>query len=86
MDTLSFTQQQLSITTDFLRDSGKEQSGLYRTLLAAQKLAAIPSMIIATEEAATKALTLGPIASVAVRVLVYTSVGIVAGQAHDGIN
>ncbi|KYN89489.1 hypothetical protein ATY35_11085 [Vibrio cidicii] len=95
MDTLSFTQQQLSITTDFLRDSGKEQSGLYRTLLAAQKLAAIPSMIIATEEAATKALTLGPIAgpiaSAAVRVLGYTSVGIVAGQAiagqaHDGIN
>ncbi|WP_447041052.1 tape measure protein [Vibrio parahaemolyticus] len=94
-DTLSFTQQQLSITTDFLRQSGQEQSAMYRTLLAVQKLAAIPSMIIATEEAATKALTLGPIAgpiaSAAVKTLGYASVGIVAGQAiagqaHDGIN
>lgn len=94
-DTLLFTQQQLSITTDFLRQSGQEQSAMYRTLLAVQKLAAIPSMIIATEEAATKALTLGPIAgpiaSAAVKTLGYASVGIVAGQAiagqaHDGIN
>lgn len=94
-DTLSFTQQQLSITTDFLRQSGQEQSAMYRTLLAVQKLAAIPSMIIATEEAATKALTLGPIAgpiaSAAVKTLGYASVGIVAGQAiagqaHDGID
>ncbi|MBO0216258.1 hypothetical protein J0676_22470, partial [Vibrio sp. Vb2880] len=44
-DTLSFTQQQLSITTDFLRQTGQEQSAMYRTLLAVQKLAAIPSMI-----------------------------------------
>lgn len=95
MSTLDFTQRQLSITTNFLRDSGEEQSALYRTLFAIQKLAAIPSMIIATEEAATKALTLGPvagpIASTAIRGLGYASVGIVAGtalagQAHDGIN
>lgn len=95
MSTLDFTQRQLSITTNFLRDSGEEQSALYRTLFAIQKLAAIPSMVIATEEAATKALTLGPIAgpiaSTAIRGLGYASVGIVAGtafagQAHDGIN
>ncbi len=95
MNTLNFTQQQLAITTDFLQNAGKEQTALYRTLFAVQKLAAIPSMIIATEEAAAKALTLGPIAgqiaSAAVRTLGYTSVGIVAGtafagQAHDGID
>ncbi len=95
MDTLSFTQQQLSITTDFLKNTGKEQSALYRTLFAIQKAAAIPSMIIATEEAADKALTLGPIAgpiaSAAIRTMGYTSIGIVAGtafsgQAHDGID
>ncbi|BDR12934.1 tape measure protein [Vibrio sp. STUT-A11] len=95
METLDFTQQQLSITTNFLRQSGEEQSGIYRALFMAQKLAAIPSMIISTEEAATKALTLGPIAgpiaSAAVKTLGYASVGIVAGQAfagqaHDGIN
>ncbi len=95
MNTLNFTQQQLSITTDFLKQSGEEQSAMYRALFMVQKLAAIPSMIIATEEAATKALTLGPIAgpiaSAAVKTMGYASVGIVAGQAfagqaHDGIN
>lgn len=95
MNTLNFTQQQLAITTDFLKQSGEEQSAMYRALFMVQKLAAIPSMIIATEEAATKALTLGPIAgpiaSAAVKTLGYASVGIVAGQAfagqaHDGIN
>ncbi|CCN69790.1 tape measure protein [Vibrio nigripulchritudo] len=95
MDSLNFTQQQLSITTSFLRDAGEEQSGIYRALFAIQKMAAIPSMIISTEEAATKALTLGPvagpIAAASVRAMGYASVGIVtgqalAGQAHDGIN
>lgn len=93
--TLNFTQQQLSITTNFLKQAGEEQSGLYRVLFAAQKLAAIPSMIVATEEAATKALSFGPppvgmALSTAVRTMGYASVGIVAGQAlagqaHDGI-
>ncbi|MDO6497323.1 tape measure protein [Photobacterium sanguinicancri] len=93
--TLSFTQQQLSITTNFLKQAGEEQSGFYRVLFAAQKLAAIPSMIIATEEAATKALSFGPppvgmALSGAVRTMGYASVGIaagqaLAGQAHDGI-
>lgn len=95
MDSLSFTQQQLSITTDFLRDSGKEQSSIYKTLFLMQKAAAIPSMIVATQEAANKALTLGPIAgpiaSAAITAMGYSSIGIVAGtaiagQAHDGIN
>ncbi|EGR1044268.1 tape measure protein [Vibrio cholerae] len=93
-DLLSFTEQQMNITTQFLRQAGKEQSGIYRALFAMQKMAAIPSMIIATEEAATKALTLGPmagpLASAAVKTMGYASVGIVAGQAiagqaHDGL-
>ncbi|MGF1727214.1 tape measure protein [Photobacterium nomapromontoriensis] len=94
--TLNFTQQQLSITTDFLKQAGDEQGGLYRVLFAAQKLAAIPSMVVATEEAATKALSFGPppvgmALSTAVRAMGYASVGIVAGQAlagqaHDGID
>ncbi|MGF1680227.1 tape measure protein [Photobacterium minamisatsumaniensis] len=94
--TLTFTQQQLSITTHFLKQAGEEQGGLYRLLFAAQKLAAIPSMVVATEEAATKALSFGPppvgmALSTAVRTMGYASVGIVAGQAlagqaHDGIN
>ncbi|MGF1688700.1 tape measure protein [Photobacterium japonica] len=94
--TLNFTQQQLSLTTNFLKQAGEEQGGLYRVLFAAQKLAAIPSMVVATEEAATKALSFGPppvgmALSAAVRTMGYASVGIVAGQAlagqaHDGID
>lgn len=93
--TLTYTQQMLSITTSGLQKAGKEQSAAYRVLFAAQKAAAIPSMIVATEEAATKALSLGPvagpIASGATKALGYASIGIVAGQAlagqaHDGIN
>lgn len=93
--TLTYTQQMLSITTSGLQKAGKEQTAAYRVLFAAQKAAAIPSMIVATEEAATKALSLGPvagpIASGATKALGYASIGIVAGQAlagqaHDGIN
>lgn len=93
--TLTYTQQMLSITTSGLQKAGKEQSSAYRVLFAAQKAAAIPSMIVATEEAATKALSLGPvagpIAAGATKALGYASIGIVAGQAlagqaHDGIN
>lgn len=93
---LTFTQQQMSITTNFLKQTGKEQSGIYRVLFAAQKMAAIPSMIVATEEAATKAMAAypppaGQILAGAVRAMGYASVGVVAGtalagQAHDGID
>ena len=92
---LTFTEQQLSITTNMLRQSGEEQSGLYKVLFAAQKMAAIPSMVVATEEAAAKALAAFPgpagiAMSGTVRALGYTSVGIaagqaLAGQAHDGM-
>ncbi|WP_087022398.1 hypothetical protein [Thaumasiovibrio subtropicus] len=93
---LTFTEQQLGITTNFLRGAGEEQSSIYRVLFAAQKMAAIPSMIISTEEAAMKAMAAypapaGPALAAAVRTMGYASVGIVAGtaiagQAHDGIN
>lgn len=96
MDTLTFTQQQLSITTDFLKQSGKENTGLYKTLFLMQKAAAIPSMIVATEEAAAKTMAAfpapyGTALAASVRALGYSSVGIVAGTAiagvaHDGIN
>lgn len=92
---LTFTAQQMAITTSALQEGGKEQTALYKMLFAAQKLAAIPAMVVATEEGATKALELGPIAgpiaSNAIRALGYASVGIVSGQAiagmaHDGID
>ena len=87
---LSFTAQQLSITTDMLAQSGKENSAIYKALFLAQKAAAIPSMIVATEEAATKALAafpppLGPALSASTRALGYASVGIAGAQAISGI-
>ncbi|KYN90554.1 hypothetical protein ATY35_09695 [Vibrio cidicii] len=93
-DLLSFTSQQFGITLSALKDGGKESSRAYKVLFAAQKAAAIPSMIMATEEAATKALTLGPYAgplmSGFIRTMGYASVGIasgqaIAGMAHSGI-
>ena len=85
----SFTERQLSLTTNMLIQAGEEQSGLYKALFAAQKAAAIPSMIVATEEAATKALAAVPPPynmglSAAVRGMGYAGVGIVAGQAIAG--
>ncbi|MEX1669149.1 phage tail length tape measure family protein [Zhongshania guokunii] len=87
---LGFTAQQLSITTDMLAQSGKENSALYKALFLVQKAAAIPSMIVSTEQAATGALAAfpGPVGlalSAATRALGYASVGIVAGQAVAGI-
>ncbi|HDY7500507.1 hypothetical protein [Vibrio vulnificus] len=93
-DLLSFTSQQMNITLSALKDGGKESSRAYKVMFAAQKAAAIPSMIMATEEAATKALTLGPYAgpvmSGFIRTMGYASVGIasgqaIAGMAHSGI-
>ena len=74
--------------------SGK-QSRLYKALFIASKAFSIAQAIINTEEAATKALTLGPILGIpmssAVRALGYTSVAMIAGQtlagiAHSGMN
>ncbi|ELQ2514270.1 hypothetical protein QTG68_003959 [Vibrio vulnificus] len=93
-DLLSFTSQQMNITLSALKDGGKESSRAYKLMFAAQKAAAIPSMIMATEEAATKALTLGPyvgpVMSGFIRTMGYASVGIasgqaIAGMAHSGI-
>lgn len=86
----SFTQQQLSITTGMLKDAGKEQSLLYKTLFAIQKAAAIPSMIVSTEDAAADALKVGgaisgPALAASVRAMGYTSIGIVAGQSIAGL-
>lgn len=71
--------------TSAMRDSGKDQTAAYKILFAAQKAAAIPSIIAATETGAAQALALGPIAgpiaSGAIRALGYASLGIVAGQA-----
>ncbi|MGF1775904.1 tape measure protein [Vibrio nomapromontoriensis] len=96
MQALSFIEQQSSITTNFLRSAGKEQTGVYRALFAVQKAAAIPSMIIATQEAYTKTLgafpaPYGQILAESVRAAGYASVGIAAGtaitgMAHDGID
>nr|WP_275661193.1 tape measure protein [Vibrio mediterranei] len=90
MQALSFIEQQSSITTNFLRSAGKEQTGVYRALFAVQKAAAIPSMIIATQEAYAKTLgafpaPYGQILAESVRAAGYASVGIVAGQAISGI-
>ncbi|CAK2104449.1 Phage tail protein [Vibrio crassostreae] len=95
-DLLTFTQQQMSITTGVLRDAGMESSGLYKALFAMQKAAAIPSMIVATEEAALKAMAAFPgpagiTMAGAVRAMGYASVGMVGtqaimGMAHDGID
>lgn len=89
MDLLSYTSEMFSITTDMLESAGKEQSAVYKALFLAQKAAAIPSMIVATEEAATKALTMGPVAgpilAASTKALGYASIGVVAGQAIAGV-
>ncbi|WP_412497293.1 hypothetical protein [Vibrio fluvialis] len=90
MNLLSFTEQQLSITTSALKDAGKESSLLYKTMFAVQKAAAIPSMIVSTEQAAVGAMAAfpGPVGiglAAGVRALGYASVGVVAGQALSGM-
>jgi hypothetical protein len=93
---VSFSSQQMGVMTDMLSDAGKEHTGLYKLLFAAQKAAAIPSMIVSTEQAATDALAAFPgpaglAMSNVVRGLGYASIGVVTGQAlagmaHDGID
>lgn len=87
---LSFTEQQLSITTNMLKGAGKEQSALYKTLFAIQKAAAIPSMVIATHKAALDAKAAvpppgGDILASAAMAMGYSSIGIVAGQTIAGL-
>lgn len=89
MDLLSYTSDMFGITTNMLESAGKEQTAVYKALFLAQKAAAIPSMIVATEEAATKALTMGPVAgpilAASTKALGYASIGVVAGQAIAGV-
>jgi hypothetical protein len=73
-----------------LREAGKEQSAIYKIAFAAQKAAAIPSMIVSTEEASTSALALAPgpagmAMSAIIKGLGYASIGMVAGQTIAGI-
>lgn len=87
---LSFTQQSMSITTSALQQAGMEHSGIYKALFAMQKAAAIPSIIVSTEEAAAKALAAFPPPysiglSNSVRMMGYASAGVVAGQAIAGL-
>jgi hypothetical protein len=87
---LSFTQQSMSITTSALQQAGMEHSGIYKALFAMQKAAAIPSIIVSTEEAAAKALAAFPPPysiglSNSVRMMGYASAGMVAGQAIAGL-
>lgn len=75
--------------TGMLADAGKESNFLYKAMIMAQKAAAIPQMIIATEMGAAKALELGPIAgpplSMAVRALGYAGIGTVIGTSVAGL-
>lgn len=75
--------------TGMLADAGKESNFLYKAMIMAQKAAAIPQMIIATEMGAAKALELGPIAgpplSMAVRALGYAGIGTVIGTSIAGL-
>ncbi len=87
---LTFTTQQMNITTSALKTAGQENSGLYKVLFAAQKAAAIPSMVIATEQAALNAAAWLPgppglMMAAAVKTMGYASIGIVAGQAIAGM-
>ncbi|WP_421166617.1 hypothetical protein [Aeromonas dhakensis] len=98
-DMLSFTSQTIGLTTDMLSQSGKEQTGVMKALLAAQKLMAIPSIYIAGQQAAAgaeafAALTGGLMGAAAARKLIEAqtmlSIGMVvgtsiAGMAHSGI-
>ena len=88
LSSLDFVSSSTSNILTMLSDAGKESSAMYKILFAAQKAAAIPSMLVATEEGATKALSLGPIAGPAmagvIRGLGYASIGVVAGQAIAG--
>lgn len=85
----NYMQSSLATMTGALSQYASESNTVYKMLFAAQKAAAIPSMIVSTEEGATKALQLGPIAGPvaagAIRALGYASIATVAGQAIAGM-
>lgn len=92
---LGMGQQVFDGMASLVEATAGRQSAAYKAMFLASRAASIAMAIVNTEEAATKALTLGPIlgvpASTMVRALGYTSVGIMAaqaiqGMAHDGID
>jgi len=98
-DVINFTTQTISLTTDMLQQSGKDQTFVMKALLAAQKLLAIPSIIVAGQlaeanAAAFASMTGGMMSAEAarqmMRIQTMISVGLVAGtaiagMAHSGI-
>lgn len=98
-DVINFTNQTISLTTDMLQQSGKDQAFVMKALLAAQKLLAIPSIIVAGQlaeanAAAFASMTGGVMSAEAarqmMRIQTMISVGLVAGtaiagMAHSGI-
>ncbi|MEG1651919.1 MAG: hypothetical protein RRZ38_00055 [Hafnia sp.] len=88
------TQFMLQTTSDMIRDSGAENNGFMKTLLAAQKALAIPSIMASTEMAASAAMAhetvlggvmSGQMAANLIRAQGAISAGIVAGQAFAGL-
>lgn len=98
-DVINFTTQTISLTADMLQQSGKDQTFVMKALLAAQKLLAIPSIIVAGQlaeanAAAFASMTGGMMSAEAarqmMRIQTMISVGLVAGtaiagMAHSGI-
>lgn len=98
-DMLNFTSQTIGLTTDMLEQSGKDQTFVMKALLAAQKLLAIPSIIVAGQLAEANAAAFASMtgglmsaetARQMMRVQTMISVGLVAGtaiagMAHSGI-
>ena len=90
MTALSVVTQNMSIVTDVMEQGGKKQSGIYKLLLAAQKAAAIPSIIVSTLEAASKAQAAfpppgGTILAGSIKASGFAAAGVVAGQTIAGI-
>lgn len=98
-DVINFTTQTISLTTDMLQQSGKDQTFVMKALLAAQKLLAIPSIIVAGQLAEANAAAFASMtggmmsaetARQMMRIQTMISVGLVAGtaiagMAHSGI-
>lgn len=96
----SFTQNSLQMVTNMLQTGGKEQSKTMKVLLATQKLLAIPSILVAGQQAkagagAIAAMTGGIVGKTAVEALIDAQTGLsigivgataIAGMAHDGID
>lgn len=92
---LGMSQQVFDGMAALAETAAGKQSAAYKVMFLASKAASIAMAIVNTEEAATKALTMGPIfgvpAATMIRGLGYASVGIMAaqavqGMAHDGID